>query len=94
MKQVLQNLKDGRTALWEVPMPASSRGSLLIETTATLLSSGTERMLIDFGRASLLGKAMQQPDRVRDALQKVRTDGLAATLSAINDKLDQPLPLG
>jgi predicted dehydrogenase/threonine dehydrogenase-like Zn-dependent dehydrogenase len=94
VKQVLQNLKDGRTALWDVPMPAVSRGSLLIETTATLLSSGTERMLVDFGRASLLGKALQQPDRVRDALQKVRTDGLAATLSAINDKLDQPLPLG
>lgn len=94
MKQVLQNLKDGRTALWDVPMPAVSRGSLLIETMTTLLSSGTERMLVDFSRASLLGKAMQQPDRVRDALQKVRTDGLAATLSAINDKLDQPLPLG
>ncbi|MEX3937116.1 bi-domain-containing oxidoreductase [Paraburkholderia phymatum] len=75
-------------------MPTISRGSLLIETTTTLLSSGTERMLVDFGRASLLGKAMQQPDRVRDALQKVRTDGLAATLSAITDKLDQPLALG
>ncbi|WP_028226474.1 bi-domain-containing oxidoreductase [Paraburkholderia ferrariae] len=94
MKQVLQNLKDGRTTLWDVPMPAMSRGSVLIETTTTLLSSGTERMLVDFGRASLLGKAMQQPDRVRDALQKVRTDGLVATLSAITDKLDQPLPLG
>lgn len=54
----------------------------------------TERMLVDFGRASLLGKAMQQPERVRDALRKVRTDGLAATLSAITDKLDQPLALG
>ncbi|TAM48963.1 MAG: dehydrogenase [Paraburkholderia sp.] len=94
MKQVLQNLKDGRTTLWDVPMPAMSRGSLLIETGSTLLSSGTERMLVDFGRASLIGKAMQQPDRVRDALQKVRTDGLAATLSAITDKLDQPLALG
>jgi len=94
VKQVLQNLKDGRTALWDVPMPTMSRGSVLIETTTTLLSSGTERMLVDFGRASLIGKAMQQPDRVRDALQKVRTDGLAATLSAITDKLDQPLPLG
>lgn len=94
MKQVLQNLKDGRTELWDVPAPGVSRGSLLIETATTLLSSGTERMLVDFGRASLLGKARQQPDRVRDALLKVRTDGLAATLSAINDKLDQPLPLG
>lgn len=94
MKQVLQNLKDGSTALWDVPMPAMSRGSLLIETRTTLLSSGTERMLVDFGRASLLGKAMQQPERVRDALRKVRTDGLAATLSAITDKLDQPLALG
>jgi predicted dehydrogenase len=94
VKQVLQNLNDGRTALWEVPIPVLARGSLMIATTTTLLSSGTERMLVDFGRASLLGKAMQQPERVRDAWQKVRSDGVAATLAAINDKLDQPLPLG
>ena len=94
MKQVLQNLNDGRTTLWEVPIPVLARGSLMIATTTTLLSSGTERMLVDFGRASLLGKAMQQPERVRDAWQKVRSDGVAATLAAINDKLDQPLPLG
>ncbi|WP_427183810.1 bi-domain-containing oxidoreductase [Bordetella bronchialis] len=94
MKQVLQNLKDGRTAVWDIPTPAVSAGTLLIKTTATLLSSGTERMLVDFGRASLIGKARQQPERVRDALRKARTEGVAATLLAIRDKLDQPIALG
>jgi predicted dehydrogenase len=94
VKQVLQNLKNGRTAVWEVPAPTVAAGALLIETAITLISSGTERMLVDFGRASLIGKARQQPERVHEALRKMRTDGLAATVDAIQDKLNQPIALG
>jgi predicted dehydrogenase/threonine dehydrogenase-like Zn-dependent dehydrogenase len=94
MKQVLQNLKNGSTEVADVPCPAAGRGQLLIRSTRTLVSAGTERMLVDFGKAGLIDKARQQPDKVRIALDKVRTDGLVPTLAAVRNKLDQPLPMG
>ncbi len=75
-------------------MPGPHRGHLLIRTSRTLVSAGTERMLVDFGRAGLIDKARQQPDKVRMVLDKIRTDGLAPTLEAVRDKLDQPMPMG
>ncbi|WP_027950395.1 bi-domain-containing oxidoreductase [Haliea salexigens] len=94
MKQILQSLKDGTTQLADVPTPGPRRGEVLIQTARTLVSAGTERMLVDFGKANLLKKVRQQPDKVRMVLDKVRTDGLATTLEAVQNKLDQPLPLG
>lgn len=94
MKQVLQDLANGKTGVVEVPAPLASPGNILIHTTTSLISAGTERMLVDFGKASLFSKARQQPDKVRQVLEKVRTDGLLATLDAVRSKLDQPLPLG
>jgi len=94
MKQVLQNLKNGETILAEVPIPAASEGHVLIATRRTLVSAGTERMLVEFGKSGLIGKARLQPDKVRMVLDKTRTDGLLPTLEAVRSKLDQPLPLG
>jgi predicted dehydrogenase/threonine dehydrogenase-like Zn-dependent dehydrogenase len=94
MKQVLQNLKNGLTEVADVPVPHASRGQLLIRTRRTLVSAGTERMLVDFGKAGLIDKARQQPDKVRMVLDKVRTDGLLPTIEAVRNKLDQPLPMG
>ena len=94
MKQVLQNLRNGATELTEVPSPLAKRGQLLIRTRRTLISAGTERMLVDFGKASLVEKAWQQPDKVRMVLDKIGTDGVLPTLDAVRNKLDQPLPLG
>lgn len=94
MKQILQNLKDGRTEVAEIPSPRAGRGQLLIRTTRTLVSAGTERMLVDFGKAGFIEKARQQPDKVRMVLDKIRTDGLLPTLEAVRNKLDQPLPMG
>ncbi len=94
MKQILQNLADGETSLVEVPCPKIKSDSLLIATKVSLLSSGTERMLVDFGKASYLEKARQQPDKVKQVLSKIKTDGLLATVDAVRSKLDQPLPLG
>lgn len=94
MKQVLQNLKNGQTELADIPCPSVGRGQLLIQTQASLISAGTERMLVDFGKASLLDKARQQPEKVKMVLDKVSTDGLFATLDAVQSKLEQPLPLG
>ena len=94
MKQILQNLKDGSTEVADVPSPRAGRGQLLIRTTRTLVSAGTERMLVDFGKAGFIDKARQQPDKVRMVLDKIRTDGLMPTIEAVRNKLDQPLPMG
>src|SRR6266852_8686428 len=94
MKQVLQSLRNGTTELAEVPYPLAKRGHLLIRTRRTLIAAGTERMLVDFGKASLLEKAWQQPDKVRMVLEKIGTDGLLPTIEAVRNKLDQPLALG
>lgn len=94
MKQVVQNMASGETSLVTAPAPAVRSGTLQINTVNTLISAGTERMLVGFGRASWLEKARQQPDKVRMVLQKVQTDGLAVTVEAVRSKLAQPLPLG
>ena len=94
MRQILQNLSSGETVLENIPCPRVSSGHLLIRTTKTLVSAGTERMLVDFGKASFIGKARQQPDKVRMVMDKVKTDGLVPTLQAVQSKLDQPLPIG
>lgn len=94
MKQVLQSLSNGATRLADIPSPMVGAKQLMIGTTASLISAGTERMLVEFGRANWIEKARQQPDKVRQVLEKVRTDGLAATADAVFSKLDQPLALG
>ena len=94
MKQILQSLKTGVTEVAEVPCPAVKGRHLLVSTTRTLVSAGTERMLIDFGKAGWIQKAGQQPEKVRLVLDKIKTDGLQPTLEAVFNKLDQPLPLG
>ena len=76
MKQILQNLSTGQSELVEAPAPQARKGALLIDTTVSLISTGTERMLVDFGKAGLVSKARQQPEKVRQVLDKVSTDGL------------------
>ena len=94
MKQIIQDLKKGDTILEELPVPMVKAGSVLIKTTKTLVSLGTEKMLVEFGKANFLQKAKQQPDKVKMVLDKVKTDGLKPTLDAVFNKLGQPLPLG
>ena len=84
----------GETSLVTAPAPQVKSGSLLIHTTTSLISAGTERMLVEFGQANFLQKARKQPDKVKMVLDKVKTDGLATTIDAVRSKLDQPLPLG
>ncbi len=94
MKQILQNLKNGTIELADIPCPRAGVGQLLIRTCTSLISAGTERMLIDFGKANLLDKARQQPEKVRMVLDKISTDGLLPTFTAVRNKLDQPLTPG
>ncbi len=94
MRQILQDLKNGETRLVEVPAPSNLAGNLLIKTNQSVVSAGTERMLVNFGKANYLNKARQQPDKVKQVLNKVTTDGLMPTIEAVTSKLEQPLPLG
>ncbi len=94
MKQILQSFKTGKTFLEEIPVPRVQQGSLLIETTHSLVSIGTEKMLVEFGKANLVSKAIQQPERVGQVLDKIKTEGLVPTLEAVFNKLEQPIPLG
>jgi threonine dehydrogenase-like Zn-dependent dehydrogenase len=94
VKQVLQHLRTGQIELADVPCPLVRPGCLLVQTTASLISPGTERMLVEFGQAGLIGKARSQPERVRQVLTKIKTDGLMPTLEAVFSRLEEPLPLG
>lgn len=94
MKLLLQSLSSGEIDLIDAPVPRPRAHEVLIRSQTTVISTGTEGMLLEFGRAGWIGKAKQQPDRVRDVLDKIKTDGLATTLDAVRRKLNQPIPLG
>jgi len=94
MKQILQHMNDGKTVVEEVPVPVTRRGTALVLTSASLVSAGTERMLVDFAEKNLIGKAAARPDLVRQMISKAEREGLLPTLEAAFNKLDQPMPLG
>ena len=94
MKQLFQCLATGATCLTDLPAPSVSHGQLLVRTSYSLVSAGTERMLVEFGKASLIDKARQQPAKVHQVLEKAHADGFFPTLSAVRSKLDQPMPFG
>jgi predicted dehydrogenase/threonine dehydrogenase-like Zn-dependent dehydrogenase len=94
LRQIVQHLGSGRTELLAVPAPGPRRGRLLVRATRSLVSLGTERMLVEFGRGGWLSKARQQPEKFRAVLAKVRSEGLFATVAAVRSKLAQPIPLG
>lgn len=94
MKRVLQSLKDGKTVLAEAPVPSIDDGELLIRSQNSLLSSGTEKMLLNFGKAGWIEKARQQPDKVKLVRDKLKTDGIYPTIQSILNKLDQPIIMG
>lgn len=94
MKQLLQNLRDGKTLVAEVPCPSPRTGTALIRTAASLVSAGTERTLVEFAEKSLVGKARSRPDLVRQVLDKARREGILPTIGAAFNRLDQPMVLG
>jgi predicted dehydrogenase/threonine dehydrogenase-like Zn-dependent dehydrogenase len=94
MKQVLQNMRTGKTSVEDVPIPTPRAGMALIRTCASLVSAGTERSVVEFAEKSLLGKARSRPDLVRQVLDKARREGLLTTVEAAFNRLDEPLALG
>ncbi len=94
MKQLIQSLKDGSTAVVDIPAPQCAEGQVLLQTSVSLVSVGTERMLLAFGKGNMIEKARAHPDKVKQVFKKARTDGVIATIDAVRSKLDQPLTLG
>ncbi len=94
MKQVFQNARGAEITVVEVPAPKLLAGCVLVRTAASLVSAGTERASSEFASKTLLQKAKMRPDLVREVLNKISRDGLAATVSAVRNRLDQPGALG
>ena len=94
MKQILQDLKSGETRVTEVPSPKVKAGHLRIRTNISLISAGTERMVVGFGKSNYIQKARQQPEKVSQVINKIATDGISATLDTVKARLDEPQPLG
>jgi predicted dehydrogenase/threonine dehydrogenase-like Zn-dependent dehydrogenase len=94
MKQVIQSLSDGSVKVEEIPAPTTLASNVLIASRISLVSPGTERMLLEFGRSGWLERVRQQPDKVRQVFEKIRTDGVLPTIEAVRSKLDQPLAMG
>ena len=93
-RQLFQDLSSGKIQLMDVPNPVASDNHVLIKNGFSVISPGTERMLLGFGQSSLLGKALKQPERVKEVLRKIKSDGLLDTYGAVQSRLDEPLPLG
>lgn len=94
MKQLLQNMRDGKTMVEEVPTPHIKPGNALVKVHASLVSAGTERMLVEFAEKSLLGKVRSRPDLARQVIDKARREGIVPTINSAFNRLDQPMPLG
>ena len=94
MKQLIQNLKSGEISYAEIPSPGVGKNEVLIKSVYSLLSLGTEKMLINFGKANLVNKALQQPEKVKQVINKIKSEGFVETYQAVKTKLDEPISMG
>src|SRR6266545_4098759 len=94
MKQLLQNTRNGKSTIEDVPIPTPREGQALVKTAASVVSAGTERMVVEFAEKSLVGKARSRPDLVKQVIDKGRREGLVNTAQAAFNRLDQPMALG
>ena len=94
MKQISQDLNTGNINIYDTPIPSIKDENLLIKSNVSLISSGTEKMLLSFGKGSFIDKAQQQPEKVKEVIKKVKTEGFISTYQAVKGKLNLPLPLG
>jgi hypothetical protein len=94
MKQIIQDLNKGKTSIEDIPAPKIKRGHLIVRTNCSLISRGTEKMLIDFGKANLVQKAIQQPQKVKQVIDKIKSDGIKNTFDVVSAKLTNSIPLG
>jgi len=93
MKQIAQ-YQDGRLEIQEVPTPVAPPAGILVRTTHSVISVGTERMKLEQARMNLLQKARARPDQVRKVLDTARTLGWRSALEKVRNRLETPTPLG
>src|SRR3970282_641727 len=94
MKHLLQSIKTGKATIEEIPIPTPRSGQALVKVEASLVSAGTERMVVEFAEKSLVGKARSRPDLVKQVIDKARREGLVNTAQVAFNRLDQPMALG
>ena len=94
MKQIIQSARNGKLKVQNVPVPQANKGEILVHTHASLISPGTERMVVNFAKKNIVSKARARPDLVKKILNKAKTDGIRSTIGAVMAKLDNPIPLG
>ena len=94
MKQLLQNMKNGKAEVVDVPVPLVKPGFILVRNRASVVSAGTERMIVEFAEKNLLMKAKSRPDLVKQVLEKAQREGVIPTLKSALNRLDSPMALG
>ena len=94
MKQIIQSARTGKMKVRNIPIPKADKGEILVHTHASLISPGTERMVVNFAKKNLISKAKNRPDLVKKVLNKAKTDGIKSTINAVMARLDNPIPLG
>ncbi len=94
MLQIIQSYRSGQMELAEVPVPICEDTGILVRNACSLVSAGTEKMLVDLAKKSLVGKAMARPDLARQVITKMKKEGVRQTLEKVFTKLDNPIPLG
>jgi predicted dehydrogenase len=94
MKQLIQSFRTGELGIFEVPAPFCHENGVLVATSASLVSAGTEKMIVEMGKKSLLGKVRARPDLVGQILEKMKKEGFSSTMEKVFARLDTPVPLG
>ena len=94
MKILTQDLKSGNTNILEVPSPAIDSNKIRVSNIYSLISTGTESSIVNFGKVGWIDKARQQPDKVKDVINKIKSSGLIDTYRAVKNKLDFPMTMG
>jgi len=94
MKQIIQNFKTGKISLKELPSPALQGGGILVKTVNSLISIGTEKLMLDLARKNIVAKAIDRPDQAKQVIEKVRKEGLKTTYQKVLNRLEEPKPLG
>ncbi|HUT53023.1 MAG TPA: bi-domain-containing oxidoreductase [bacterium] len=94
MRQVVQNLKNGKLSVIKAPDPMARPGHVLIANARSLISAGTEKMAMELARMSLLGKARERPDQVRRVIEKLKNEGFFSTIAQVLQRLDEPMTMG
>ena len=94
MRYLQQNLGNGKISLEESTVPELKSGQVLIKTSKSLISTGTERMLLEFGKSNIFSKIKNNQDKINLLFDKIKTSGFFSTMEIVQDKLFKPIQIG